>query len=355
MQNIYLDTSIFVNNNFLASKAINSFFQFCQDKEFRLVISKITLNEIKARYRKQAKKGIEKHNELLNNNDNSLRTLFNNLAAKDILKKFPPLNTLCHEFNEKLDHKIIDANALILEYPILDTANIMEDYFAGNAPFNSSNKTHEFPDAIVIAQLEQWCEQNSETCTVFSTDKDFLRCKSNKIKFKKDFGLFVDNEIKRTNPIRTEILNKQFYANTIQFDTVIKEWLEIQLNDESKYIGYTNWLDLHSLDVSEINVLDKDYVIIGVYEECIEISVTLKTHIKVNLNFDDESTGTWDIEDKVMLFRDTIDYIVEIDELLIPITARFFVTDENDFDTEFEIIDINEGKDIDISPESDYY
>jgi len=71
-ENIFLDTSIFVRENFLEGKRINEFLNLSKVASINLILPIITVNEIKSRIKKQARVAIEKDNELLNDRQMSV-------------------------------------------------------------------------------------------------------------------------------------------------------------------------------------------------------------------------------------------------------------------------------------------
>ncbi|RZJ38511.1 MAG: hypothetical protein EOO18_03190 [Chryseobacterium sp.] len=138
MQAIYLDTSIFVKENFLEGKRIQTLLNLFEVGKFQLIMSLIAVNEVKARFKRLAKVTIEKHNELLNTKEISY--LRNVPESKSRLIKYPNLNTVSDSFNILFDKALADANAIILDYPVMNVGEVFDDYFAGRYPFGSGDK-----------------------------------------------------------------------------------------------------------------------------------------------------------------------------------------------------------------------
>jgi hypothetical protein len=181
IDNVFLDTSLFVKENFLEGKRINSIFSLSSKKYFNLYISVITLNEIKNQYKKRITAAIEKHNHLINDKANDIRVLRNNKSGKDILQKFPKIKDLCAEFDENIEAALEDAGAIVLDYPVLNVMEVFNHYFSGLPPFDKAEKKAEFPDAFAIAHVQLWCNENSTTAIILTQDKDIqaLRLISN--------------------------------------------------------------------------------------------------------------------------------------------------------------------------------
>ena len=58
---------------------------------------------------------------------------------------------------------------------ISDVRGVLDDYFARRPPF-STKKKYEFPDAVSIASVRLWCEQNRSTAYIVSEDPDLRAC-----------------------------------------------------------------------------------------------------------------------------------------------------------------------------------
>ncbi len=347
MENVFLDTSIFVSENFLG-KRITSFLELCRDNYLQLVLSIITVNEVKSQYKKKARLAFDRHNELINDKEKVLRVLRNNTSVKDTIKKLPKVEDLCNEFYTKFDSKLKEAKAIIIEYPTINSEDIFKDYFEGKPPFNSTNKKHEFPDVIAIISIEKWCEECGDTCLLFSLDNDFKGRDSEFFEVRNDFDIYLENNLKRISPARIELVSALFNQDSENIDKDIREWVTNQLDDYTAYYEYTNWLDVHDVSIDEIKVQNKEYEIVSLNEEDVEIEIKAWVRVKVTLIVDDEETGIYDSEDKVMIYRDTTELVFE-DEIELPINARFFIADENDFDKNIEIEEINDGKNIELN------
>jgi hypothetical protein len=63
-----------------------------------------------------------------------------------------------------------------INIPVIpDLTGVLDDYFAQRPPFSTKKKS-EFPDAISIASVRLWCEQNGATAYIVSEDGDLQAC-----------------------------------------------------------------------------------------------------------------------------------------------------------------------------------
>src|SRR5687768_13944352 len=115
----------------------------------------ITINEIKNQFRKRVEEAIEAHNAAINNK--KLYVLKNFLGGKEILTKFPKSHIVSEQFDKKLDTQLKEIGTTIIPYPTLDMTALLDKYFKGEKPFGKADKKHEFPDAMALESLLQWC------------------------------------------------------------------------------------------------------------------------------------------------------------------------------------------------------
>lgn len=87
VENIFIDTSIFVQENFLEGNRINELLRLFEEGHFRHITSLITVNEIKNQFSKKVSIAIEEHNKAMNNK--VFDCLRNYKERKERLTKFP--------------------------------------------------------------------------------------------------------------------------------------------------------------------------------------------------------------------------------------------------------------------------
>jgi predicted nucleic acid-binding protein len=352
---LIVDTSVFVQENFLEGARINTILNLSERKHFQLVLSEITVKEIKAQFKKRVSAAIIKHNELINDKKNDVRVLRNNPKGKLIIQKLPNEKTICSEFNDALDKELADAGATILPYPTLNIGEVFEDYFNGKPPFGHGDKKQEFPDAFVIVHIEQWCKENGVTATILSKDKDFLSRTSPHCKVVFEYEKFIQEKLKEIETKRTDRLDILYKAKSAAIDKDIIGWLEDEFANDTVFDDITNWMDVHDLDVEYINVVCKEYEIIGDDKENLEIEVTATVSYKAKLEIDDAETGSYDKEDGIVLFRETTEITIEEHDLKIPLKINFYIPEPDDFDDDYEVLEINDSKDVKLSADGYYH
>ncbi len=349
-QNIFLDTSIFVKENFLEGKRIEEFLRLSKVGSIQLVLSQITVNEIKARFKKQAKVAIEKHNLLLN--DREMSVLRNDLKERHRLVKFPKIKIIAATFDTLLDAQLAEARALIIPYPTIDSGLVFKKYFEEIFPFNTGEKKNEFPDAFALISVEEWCSKNKTSCIIFSKDKDFLKSKPARgVNIEADYEAYLDTLLKNLYKERVDLAAELFKKNDMLINNELTKWIRSEVDDDTIYYDFTNSYDVHDIKVNAINIIDKEYQLISVDEEIIEVEATVTAQVKITLTIDDEESGIYDSEEGEMLFMETADLEIE-QELEIPVNIVFNIINKNDYDEKCEIVEINKGKPIILEPDS---
>lgn len=348
IDNIFLDTSLFVKENFLEGTRINSIFNLSSKKYFNFYISIITLNEIKSQYKKRITAAVEKHNQLINDKSNDIRVLRNNKSGDNILQKFPKIKDLCSEFDKNLEDALDRAGATILGYPVLNVADVFSQYFSGLPPFNKAEKKAEFPDAFAIAHVQLWCDENSASAIILTQDKDFAKHGCPGILVDYEYEKYVEDKLKLLLADRIDLLKKIYTDKSTEIDKEILDYVRNELENEWIYVDAVNYMDVHEISIDKLTVLAKDYEITVVNDDYIEIELNAHIHYKVILNVDDEESGMWDSEDKVVLWRETTEKSLEDSNLIIPVKISFNIIDSDDYDDDPQIEEINNSKDIQI-------
>jgi len=146
MEYIVLDTNIFIKENFLEGKRIRQLLKFSEEEKIKIVMTKITIGEVKSRFKKFSGKAVQDLNEFKNQFES--RVLRNNSAGKKIFERIVNKN-IEKEFNDEFDAILLKSKVLVIDYRELNIETVFEKYFKNEFPFNGGDKKNEFPDAFV--------------------------------------------------------------------------------------------------------------------------------------------------------------------------------------------------------------
>lgn len=278
--------------------------------------------------------------------------------GQHIIKKLPAIKKIRQEFNDKLDETLKKARITIIPYPTMDIGEVFRKYFKSEPPFCSGKKKEEFPDAFAIAQIEQWAKDKNRIVKVMTTDNDFDKLADKHITIVKDFDKFLDEQLKQvTEQQRLDKLDELYLLKSPQIDKELTDWINDEFDDDSVFFDLVNWMEIHDKNINFVKVLSKEYELISTDKDYLTIEVSAIVSYKISLNVDDEQSGIWDSEDKVMLFREETTLELEQNDLDVTMKLRFNIINDEDYDEDFEVLEINENKAIDIDPDgfNDYY
>lgn len=183
-KNIFLDTNIYEENNFLHGTKIHNLFYYSRIGLIRLYMTTISYWELIDRM----KKGLEtvkiEHNKYVNSL-NKTRILRNLNAYQNVEKlRFNVQDTL-NELKNKLDVNIRASNIQIIKANNVNIEEIFDLYYNELPPFsNKAEKKHEFPDAFIIKTIERWCEENKTKMIFLTHDNDYNNIKCKRLIFK---------------------------------------------------------------------------------------------------------------------------------------------------------------------------
>lgn len=342
MDHVILDTNIFIKENFLHGKKINSLLNLSEKKKIQLYITEITYNELKANFAKFATNGISNHNKFVKDFDNWVLQNDNNLLAL-----FEKINTqkVVDAFNLKLDALIENKIIKIIPYSSINIQLVFDKYFKSVAPFGNGDKKSEFPDAFTLELIKDYCDSNEIKATVFSTDKDLLNSKFDDLKISDDYKGYLERVYSDMETVKKQITDTLFNSNTKELKQQFFNWYEEYLNDESLYDDIVRWKEIYDVDIIEINIGELDYKIIEIKNDTVVIEVETTVNVKVNVLTDDEEYMYYDSDDRSHHFARKTTETVE-KEFSSSMIAYIEIFDEDDYFDDFVVESINEGKEI---------
>lgn len=249
-------------------------------------------------------------------------------------------------FVKHLDDFRKKANALDVSIDPISVGQVVEDYFAGNAPFEPKKKD-EFPDAITIRALDRWCRDNDARMYVVSGDEGF-----------------------RTGAARTStliplerlgsVLELVAAKRAAESVASVRRWVSGHLVSEIKAEVSSALEDLDFVladadgDVDELTVetVDLDGLeVLAADREGAEVELVLDASIVARLDFKDPDDGIWDSEDKVYIWQPTIRKRVRR-HLRAPVRVTLLAGDGLD-EWEIDSVSIDHRKDRYVSTEDE--
>ena len=178
-----------------------------------------------------------------------------------------------------------------------------------------------------------------------------LNYKSDHLEIIEDFELYLSDKIKEIEGIKhKKRLDQIEHIINYQSDSIkeeIKDWVESQLDDNTKYFEYSNYYEIHDISIIEVNTDIDDYSITNVSEDYISVELKVSINYKVEIIIDDEDYMFKDDDTKEWIFLETKPVL--IDEVrYIDVDLIFDIESDDDTVYEPEIEAINAGRKLNI-------
>ncbi len=290
-RNVYLDTQTFVQNNYFKGGKIQDLFSFAEEKHVKLLITEITLNEIKSNIREDietASQEVEKYRKAINGKGKIVK----NLEKSGYFLNVPEIvvEDAINELNEKLEALITEGIISIMPYSEIDLKGIFEKYFKGEKPFGPGKKKSEFPDAVVIAALEKWCLDKKQKIYFISGDKDFSGITLNNIELIMGLPSLLDKINKQINHDRYDLANILFVGNIEAIEKQIKNKFSYKIKDEI-------WFDISidEVNITSFKIIDHSVESLDFDEANIHVDFNIEYTLEVT--YEDCSSAFYDKED----------------------------------------------------------
>jgi len=246
---------------------------------------------------------------------------------------------LIQEFNDEFDSIIKQSKVIIINYTTLDIGVVFKKYFQNEFPFNKSDKKGEFPDAFSFELIQKWVNNKNNNCTILSTDKDFLNLNglNPQIKILKDYESFLDHKLKEAllKNSRINILDKLFLSSSEKIDKEISKWVYDQLYDESFFHSFI-YVEIHDIQEPKIYIDAKEYQIVSINDDTIEIEIKIEVSYEVTINVDDEESMYYDSDDKMYYYYNKANRNIEGTTVIEAIYSAIIVN-EDDYEDELEL------------------
>lgn len=330
MINVFIDTSIFIAECFVKGKSISTLFEAAFDEKIHILLPDITECEVRRHLREDVEKrsGVSVPEKLKKSYMYAaleLRPLIDKLLAVDVEKLIPMVE-------KELDKQFSRANVerLIVQKDF-DITGIIEKYKTYQPPF-SEKKNKEFPDAIVLQQLEQWCKEHNDKCVLLSTDSDLKAYKSEWLEYK-ELPDFISSLEDYETLISQEKLMSVYQSSREAIEKKIKDWAYEQYDDDTLYINRLLIEDVHYSSINKVEVqLDDALKWEAKGIGCLFYKTYANIVVSIEVSHPDYDTGFYDSEDQQWYFIDdrvvdyfegrirvpvSIEYIYSTDEMLV--------------------------------------
>ncbi len=319
-RNIFLDTEVFRSNGHnLNTKIMKILGSYVTGGVFVLHTTDVTLREVSTQLRAMQSELTNHLNKIAKDLKRwNYRYRFNHhhLPVPDLLSEPAQPSHAYSDFEWILRHVWLareHSTANLLIGPVLD------QYFNRQPPFDKEG-SKEFPDAIALLALQNWCAPRQESIYVVSKDKALQRAADghdNLIAIHSLESLFAlvvaakDHDIAETV---SASLEEQPLFNELQ-DTLSENFGWIGgLYDGEKYDG-----DVLAMEIVELEKIE-DLTVLRVDQDQVSCIAHVKFLVSAEIGYVDLSKAMWDNQDKCYFGGESV-----VTEVQDSITTKVFV------------------------------
>lgn len=341
MDYIFIDTSIFEANNFLESKRINEILRLSEQEYIKIILPELTYKEILNRLKVNIVEAAQKYKKYRNDT----RILRN---IESLNGKFEPINVdeCIEQMEQKITERFKRAKIEIIGYPTISIKDVFDSYFEKKPPFGSGIKKNEFPDAFALLSIEKWCIDNKKKCIVFAKDNDIIHFQSVHLDIVEDYEKYLNDKlIVIEGQKRMKRFEELYCSKEEELLIEVKNWVNDELDDFSKYYHYSNYMDVHDIDIQEVNVDLDEYQITRVTDKIISIQTKANIDFKVEIVIDDENYAIKDDDTKTWHFMDTRIELIEENRTIF-IDLNYEIPAAGEEFIELVIEEINGGREL---------
>lgn len=151
---ISIDTNIFEATGFRLEHGYLRYLEQFSQGDVRLVFSELTIGELRARMLRKTEEALSTLRKGLS--DMSTYWLLPSQDIRsEIVAKFTQQMVPAGKVEERIQEFLRRCNAIVIPATgTVDPSTLVRAYLESRAPFESSKKKHEFPDAIALMSLE---------------------------------------------------------------------------------------------------------------------------------------------------------------------------------------------------------
>ncbi|MFV0587973.1 PIN domain-containing protein [Bacteroides reticulotermitis] len=352
-KNIFLDTSVFEKNNILEGTKLKILLKNAEDGWINLYSNEIIIQEVKARIEKRILESKSCIKKFLKENEVPIRIFRNSDTAEWLatLRKGIDYDLEVSKLCQKIDKIVENTPITLIPYDTVDIKSIFDKYFKEEPPFKEGLKKSEFPDAFVLASIEQWCKGGIlQKMVIISSDKDWLSYKSSYIIPVEDIETVLKfvAESKESMEDRITFTDRLFDKN---LDTV-KQLIDKTLNENDLYFEARDDSEIYQYKVSNITVTGLS--LMDIEEKYAEYYVEISFSITADISFEDYDNAYYDKETGEYLGLETIHTTIEREELFTKLILKINYSVEDISDFNLSIISVNDNEPIDIERDSIY-
>ena len=288
----------------------------------KIYLSEITREEVKSNIKEDLSIVIQQINQFKKEIHRKGRIIRNIEGFKEYLN-LPKLNARINfeKITSSLDTFIQSGNVNTIPTGNIDIKPILHKYFNKEKPFGEGKKKFEFPDAIFLASIENWCKENHQKTYLVSSDTDILEYKSDYIFPLENIGKLLGtiHRMEVVEKERFEWIEQIFIKSWDRFTKVISEHFIERIKDEY-------YSDINVRSVRVLNIEYFDFSIIDDSVSFFTLQMDVDISYSLDFSYTDYGSSYYDKEDDKWFFKDIKTAFRDFDDTItveIEIEAEF--------------------------------
>jgi hypothetical protein len=293
-KNIFIDTQAFIAQNFFQGKNLKRLAELGNAGHIHIFLTEITKNEVRSNIKEELNEAIRLINNFKKEIGNKGKIIKNIDSCKEYLS-LPKLDfTLDFEKLAKdLDDFIIMGKISLIPFEKADLKHVFAQYFNNQKPFGFGNKKHEFPDAIVLSAIENWCEETGEKIYLLSGDSDFEGINNTNIIRIADLKDLLGQINKQLLTERSAWFTNIYKLHLNEIESKILTLFSYKLIDEVSFD-----IEIENLQINNLEILDYTIVEESMEDNKVTFQVDYEVTFAADFTYDDYSNAIYDKEDK---------------------------------------------------------
>lgn len=329
-KNVFIDTQCFVKSGLhFEGVAFKAFYELCTSGNLTLITTSVVEREVHSKIDDSIKEALQavqiiqrKARILQSIEGGPLNGFFSSLETDGVYESAKKA------FNDFLD----DCNAEFAPLSEVDIEVILNDYFDRKPPFGEGKKKAEFPDAISLAAVEEYIQD--EGAYIVSEDEDLKKyCEIRESLHQVDtLEKFLDIYNSHGNSLSKAI---SLFVENHQEE--IKLQIENLLEGAGAY-NDSSWENSEIESFKVINISDLDPSVISIEDDTCILTSDISVDFEVTASGPDFTNGYWDGEDKVMIPMDSTQNVeVEEKNFLVEVEMQFSIDGDEITNVHYDI------------------
>ncbi len=340
-QFVFVDTEAFYSCRFMFGKsALKRLSDLCRSGRLSLVLPEVTRREIEKKIGNDVDSFVSGLSKLDKKTPAVREYADADTALNALLDRDSIRGNVTAEFGKFLE----EAKAEVLPFDASIMAEVLDSYFEQRPPFGTGKKKYEFPDALALTALDNWCAEEEVKCYVISRDPD-VQAACN------DADALIYVESLDDLFALAEIIDKKAAALL----EAGREEIRRQITESFAGFGFAIYEeDGH---VENIEVVDVTFLYLGIQdieENVIRFIVKARVFFHGDVSYWDYTTAIYDSEDKVARPWQRIDRVVA-DEADVTAYGSIFAVDESLEEVEEVLVELNTSLTFEVDPYAEHF